>query len=473
MCDEIAVEYVDQWLADAQAFVEAMVEADDDELIAGWVLGDETLKSVPLHVRPSFAEFLAQAREAIEDADPLRRPVIIGMQSNLLASGAGGFYGLGARTLAWDDVGVAGEDGWVLPSWAELRATTRFLGREGRTHVSYDNNDDGWARSAAVCLALDAQGAIVQDATECWRGFGVWWGLPLDTLGRPRFGTSHVQSSFQFVRQVPTDVEQPGAQFTLSPHIANRSYAHHYVLTLRETVELNDLIADEAMSPTPWNGFAFFNAGVLHETHIARGEASTLRGAYRHDFWAGVHHAGGVFTWSFGNFIESTAHQGRGIEAIHVSRVYEEGVELIRAVKPEGLGLREALANGQRWDVRFFGEHTAGVPWLSGWMQSDDRTSGVNYGHWVGRTPFGDPFEEYLDLGTMALRLGGTTWLVITNSVNPDPGDTRWLRFQWGGTVDALTPEGVPDTSVMLSPTLNGWRVEFAGNDAIVLRLTP
>ena len=134
-----------------------------------------------------------------------------------------------------------------------------------------------------------------------------------------------------------------------------------------------------------------------------------------------------------------------------------------------------ALANGERWDVRYRDEDLTGVPWLANWSQSPSVTSDVDFGSQAGQTPAGQA-RAYLDLGTLALRLGQTIWLIVTNSVISTTAPTTFVAFDWPGTVTVLTPVNDSLLGAVTYTPPSGSSIthefNFDGIDALVLRLT-
>jgi len=285
----------------------------------------------------------------------------------------------------------------------------------------------------------------------CVNDFGAVLGVPIDSSGNIRVLTHHVQSSWQFNRSVSN----------LSPdlHETNRSYAHHQGLVLRDTLELGTLLQDRAMGTGRQDGHCFFNPSVVSEGAFLPDAPDSLP-AHRHDFWAGVHHAGGVWCYKL-----SALNDGSGDRNAAASEAAEEGLELLKGWNALGRGLREALANGQKWQVMRQGD--AGPPWLTGWSNSLEFTSDIEFGRQSGRT-FGRNLEfGYLDICTTALRLGQTTWLIVTNSVD----EQRTIGFDHPGAATVRAPH--PGATLALGANGVTWTLAMGPTDAAVLRLDP
>jgi len=455
---EWSIDFVEYWLDRLRQYVTKLTAADSTNRIAGWVLGDEN----PAH--SWVVETMARARELIERVDPLRRPVLVGMQSSDARPHWGGLPTVvGGVPLDRDTTKTLPERSWRPASWSSQRGAALFLDRQPRSFR-------GSLKLASpinvgrVCLDGQLGATTVAPATSCKDDFGVILAAPLSESGQPRFTTHHVQSSWHFNRSVD-DADVTSTEVS-ELHATNRSYAHHHGLVLRDTLELGRLIADRALVRTRQDGHTFFNAPVLNLTPVVKA-APTRMGSYRHDFWAGIHHAGGVYTYSLGSgqYVAPGTMPASSPQNL-LSRAFDEGMELLKGTNADGEGLREALANGQRWQTMRVGD--PGPPWLSWWARSPGDTANIDFGIGAGRT-LGDPLFQgeggYYDLCTTALRLGTVTWLIITKSTS----GSRWIEFG-----DPPACKGLMETSASLTQLFNGrWRLEFGNQiDATVLRLS-
>lgn len=451
--------FVDYWLELVERYVALLIEADSNNRIAAWVMGDENLPA-------SFVvETMARFRDLVEKEDPLRRPVLTGVQSNDAAPHWGGLPTVvGGAPLHWNEGLALPQRSWAPPSWSSQRGATLFIGREPRNYrgseldgVNLNNNSAvGRIAGARQCLVGTIGSATIDTNPACKYDFGVILATPLDEAGMPRFTTHHMQSSWHFNRSVTDNPYTAGALAFW--HDTNRSYAHHHGLVLRDTLELGRVLADRSMTRTRQDGHTFFNAPVL-QGGIAPEAPDTLP-PYRHDFWAGVHHAGGIYAYVLNQYSPPNS-QPADPRALLLSQAFDEGMELIKATNPDGEGLREALANGQRWQTMRVGDD--GPPWLEGWTQSTEQSGNIDFGRGAGRT-FGEFGPGYYDLTTTAVRLGGITWLVVTNSVN----QTRSITFVDNGKVKNLTPLS---TGRVFSLSGDRTRVRFDGIDAVVVRI--
>ena len=458
-------EFVDYWIERATRYVQLLSAWDTNNRITGWVISDE------MGGGGSIAEFMARAKEAVEGTDPMRRPVYSGLQSVDSKPHWGGLSGaLGGASLHHNQSLGLRERTWKPPSWGSQRGATMFLGQEPRSYRGSEIGDPiGAGRN---CLVGDLTSAVPLGADEdCRNDFGVILAAPLDARGRPRFTSHHVQSSWHHSRSVgdPRDrdgnrIGDPSADLT---HTTDRSYSHHHGLVLRDTLELGRLVAERSLTVGRQDGHTFFNPIVFRDV-VDRSGTPTYQPAapfglhyYRHDFWAGVHHAGGVWCYKLSDFNVSKTAGRNGFASLAA----EEALELIKGTNPDGLGLREALANGQRWQTMREGD--PGPTWLADWDQPDGVSANVDFGPGAGRT-FGEPqfFEPgYYDVCTTALRLGRWTFLIITNSRDQD----RTLQLRPGGKYLNLTPASGATVTTTPSGRLS---IRFDDIDAVVIRIT-
>jgi len=450
--DERFVEY---WLELAEAYVEALTAADHNNRIVAWVMGDENSPT------PSVLEVMARFRDMVERVDPLKRPVLAGLQSDSVPHWGGVPTAVGGVPLHWDDSLPLDHRSWNPPPWSSQRGATLFLDREPRQFRGSRLKPPGFFE-ARQCLVGSLGAAEAEDPEDpsslCRFDFGVVMAAPLDEFGRPRFTTHHVQSSWHFNRTV-------GGLAALDLlHSQNRSYAHHHGLVLRDTLEIGRLIADRSLTVTRQDGHTFFNAPVLFSSDAQPGAPATL-GPYRHDFWAGVHHAGGVYTYNLKRYA-APGDEPDDSPGNLFSRAFDEGMELIKGTNQHGEGLRQALANGQRWQSMRVGD--PGPPWLTGWARSLEESENIDFGEGAGRTFGGAEFPGevgYYDLCVTALRLGATTWLIVTKSTD----DARSLEFDYQGAVMLLG-----DSSASLGPSgSDHWLLSFGIEiDAAVVKLS-
>ena len=452
--------FVDYWIGRLRQYVAALTQFDVENSIEGWVVGDEVLQT------PSSLELLAKARDAIAETDPLRRNVYTGLSSLDSRPHWGGLSGTIGGVALDHDESLSLEGRHWRPAPGVHGGATIFLGRQPRSYRGSQHPDFVRQQTARVCL-VNENGSPAPDGedSECRHDFGIILATPLDSRGRPRFATMHVQSSWHFNRSVQ---DPPNSESTTvdSIHQRNRSYAHHHGLVLRDTLELGRLVAERSLTPVPQNGHTFFNPLVVADTVTPEGGPTWVAAApsglryYRHDFWAGIHHAGGAWCYSLGQLdMSTTANRNR-----FASEAAFEGLSLLKASDPNGSGLREALANGHRWQMMRAGD--APPPWFSEWNQSLENTANVEFGTDSGRT-LGDPrFGEpgYYDLCTTTLRLGRRTYLIITNSRN----QPRSLRFRPGGKHLNLTPAST--ANVVLDPS-GHILVTLDDIEAVVLRI--
>ena len=387
--------------------------------IAGWLVADEHLSGITTTSRPSVAPQ----------------------------------YEFGAVNLSWNGSTLGAAP--TAPAWAQLRHGFFAVGETSRQY--FGSNEAG--AKADTCLELtegiDPSAVTGRKSTvTCKVDYGMALSLPMNHEGTLRFLTADVQSSWHFVRSV-----------TGARQAANRTYGHHHVRVLREDLELNEQIADVAMSPTPWSGLVFFNAPVLAEGNFAGSPIPIDAGYFRHDFWAGVHHADGIWSFSLAQLVEQDPN-GQQPTAAALGTEVAQGLELIKGANPAGAGLRNALGNSWRWQVMHPGD--PGPPWMQGFLVTSGQTDNVEFGADTGRTPeelLGG--DAYRDLVCTALRVGFTTWLIITNSVPPNGANT--LKFQHTGPVVNLTPAS--GATLTIDASLH--TVVFTEIDAIVLRLDP
>lgn len=447
---EWSSEFAKYWLARAERYVQLITAWDVNNTIAMWYPADELFMGMSPPPRPSVAEFVARAREAIAEADPLRRSMALGQQSSNNPPSGGMLTMLGAQNLGF----LASSLTIDTPSWAELPATVMPASRTDRVYRgSREGNLGPRLDSEGICLVQDGDPSVDGDAgpwgwgqdTDCYTDWGALLGIPLDQSGRPRWMTDHVQSSFNFARSVsPPEV-----------HTVNRAYVHHHVRVLREDIELSEMLAERSMSPSPSARMAFHNPGLLNRLQFAAGAVDDP-GAFRHDFWAGVHHASGVWLYSFSSL--GTDEDARTLSQYDA---YSEGLALIKGTNPEGLGLREALANGER--AQGLTASAPGPHWLNGWQTQTGTSDVIDFGTGAGRTPPGP--AAYSDLVWTAVRVGGDTWLVLTCSTRSSAS----LGFQFAGTVTKVTPS----SPAVISSTGLSWTIDLSGFDAVVLRFSP
>jgi len=443
--------FVEYWLARAASYVEQIAQLDTENRIAGWLLADEHISKVTTTARPSVAEFLARAREVIREADPVRRPVRLGMSSNIHPTIGAPQYELGAVNLSWNGSSLVG--GLAPPAWAQLRHGFFAVGETARQYFGSNEAADRNDTCLELTEGVDPSAVTGRKSTiTCKVDYGVALALPMNHEGTLRFLTADVQSSWHLVRSV-----------TGARQAANRTYGHHHVRVLREDLELNEQIADVAMSPTPWSGLVFFNAPVLAEANFDGFPIPIEAGYFRHDFWAGVHHADGIWSYAINQLVEQDP-DGLQPTAAALGTEVAHGLELIKGTNPAGAGLRNALGNGWRWQVLH--DLDPGPPWMQGFLVNSSTSQNVEFGAGTGRTPqvfLGG--DAYRDLICTALRVGFTTWLIITNSVPPLGANT--LEFQHTGPVVNLTPAS--GANLTLGSSVH--TVAFSEIDAIVLRL--
>jgi len=440
---EWSQEFVNYWLGLLKRYVLLLTAADPNNRIAGWMMGDEN----PV-TSASVLELMARAHDVIQATDPLRRPVFSGTQSSDAVPHRGGLpTAIGGVVLHADQNSALSSRGWNPPSWTSQRGAALFLDREPRalrgsllpaTRVYPDQ----------TCLIGELGAAIDDPDPACKDDFGVILAAPLDAFGRPRFTSHHVTSSWHYNRSIEL------------LHSENRSYAHHHGLVLRDTLEIAMLYGDRSLTRVRQDGHTFFNAPVLLTAGLAQGVPNTL-GSYRHDFWAGIHHAGGVFAYVLNQYVPPGTLASDAPPNLF-SRAFDEGMELLKGTNPMGTGLREALANGERWQTLRAGD--PGPPWLASWSHSPQSSENIDFGPQAGRT-LGERGPGYLDIGTTVLRLGSESWLIITNS---RPFD-RWIQFQHDGDAEILN-----SGAATLATGVGGlWELRFRGYiDAVVLRLS-
>ncbi len=428
--------FVAYWLGRVARFVRLVTALDSDDRVAGWMVGDELLGKVPLGGQQSLLELLARARETIAAADPLRRPMYSGLASNVDRPHAGGLR----TTVGQSYVALDRQTRWATqPSWSGGRLAGRFLAHGGahyRGSLLADNRFPDY-----LCMAVDGGGSLTSRPSDvCEDDFGILASFPLAETGDLRLTTAHVQSSWHFNRSIgdpdPKDAVDLSQLDDL--HLTNRSYARHHGRVLRDTLELAQVVADESLTRTPQTGHTFFNPLVFLNDEFIHSAPDSL-GPYRHDFWAGVANAGGVWLYNLSYLDELSPDAKRNRWASMAAR---EGLELIKGTNPAGAGLRQTLANGQRWQVQQEGD--APPPWMaSEWRLEQVVFGGTDFGPGAGRTPgAGGPLAPldrgYLQVGVTALRLGGVTWLLVVNS----SAFERQLRFSFVGPSTAATGGG-------------------------------